>query len=448
MATTQRRLLILDDPSVAPEALARSLATLGHGIVQIVPLPDEPPPDDPHLAPEARVRELERRLAEEQAARKAAEEFRLLVDRIKDYAVFLLDPEGHVASWNEGARSIKGYAPSEILGRHFSVFYPSEEVAARRPQAGLELALREGRAEFEGWRLRKDGSRFWANVVITPIHDDDGVLHGFGKVTRDLSERKQAEEQRERLVHDLEDALQARDEFLQIASHELKTPLTPLQLQLEMLARALARAGCENDRLTTQLQTATRQTQRLGRLVQGLLDVSRITSGRVSLELETLDLAELVRDLVARFGVEAERQGSEITTHVPDALVGRWDRMRIEQILSNLISNAIKYGGGKPIGIDLTQLDDDVRLAVTDNGIGVDPEELSRIFGRFERAVSARHLGGLGLGLFIARQFAEAHGGALGAHSQPGMGSTFTLTLPLEARPPALNEVERPGWRV
>jgi len=379
--------------------------------------------------------EAERLLVGERARRQSAEEFKLLVATVKDYAIFMLDATGRVASWNAGAMRIKGYSSEEILGKHFSVFYPPEDITSGRPAKALEQTLKEGRVALEGWRLRKDGSHFWANVVITAIRDEAGKLHGFGKVTRDLTERRRAEGEKEHLVAELKEAVRSRDEFLQVASHELKTPLTPLQLQLHNLSRLLQQAGVQNEELFAKLEAATRQTRRFGRLIDGLLDVSRIIAGRLKIEPEPVDLSELLRDVVERFRAEARRVGPEITVDIDEAVSGRWDRLCVEQILSNLIANAIKYGAGKPIEICSRLRDGIVRVAVTDRGIGIEKEALERIFGRFQRAVSARNFGGLGLGLFIARQFAEAHGGSIVVHSEPGAGSTFTLVLPREAVP-------------
>jgi len=241
-----------------------------------------------------------------------------------------------------------------------------------------------------------------------------------------------------RLFREAQHAIQARDEFLQIAAHELKTPLTPLQIQLDTLTRAFEKSGIQNERLAAKLDTALRQTARLGRLVESLLDVSRITAGRIDLELDRCDLSALVRDVANRFQAEARKAGSEINVFADDAIVGQWDPLRIEQIVANLLSNAIKYGSGKSIELHVQASDDTARLEITDRGIGIEKEVLARLFGRFERGVSLRHYGGLGLGLFIARQFAEAHGGSIVARSQPGAGSTFTVVLPRLPR-------ERPG---
>ena len=372
-------------------------------------------------------------LAEERARRHAAEEFKLLVEGVADYAICMLDARGRVVTWNEGARRLTGYAAEEVLGRHISITYPIGDAAAGRgPDALLEQALREGRAEVEGLRLRKDGSRFWANVVITAIRDETGSLHGFGKITRDLTERRRWEEQREKLIEELKAAVRARDEFLQMASHELNTPLTPLQLQLDAVAQALGKAGLQNERLTHKLDSATRQTLRLRRLVESLLDVSRITADRIALDVERFDLAEAVRDVSERLHLEAEPAGSQIAVRADQPIVGSWDRLRFEQILSNLLSNAIKYGAGKPIEISTHVSDGTVRISVSDAGIGIEPDAMERIFGRFERAVSLRHYGGLGLGLFIARHLAEAHGGTIVAQRRAAAGSIFTVVLPLE----------------
>jgi PAS domain S-box-containing protein len=214
--------------------------------------------------------------------------FRLLVESVRDYAIFMLDPEGRIVSWNLGAERIKGYRADEIVGEHFSRFYPPEDVAAGKPARGLEVAEREGRVEDEGWRVRKDGSRFWANVVITALRDAGGRLVGFAKVTRDLTERKRAEEDRLRLAREqaaraeAEAAVRARDEFLSIAAHELKTPLTPLQLQVQLLVHSLRKGELTTlppERLGAMLESAERQSKRFASLIEKLLDLSRIAAG-------------------------------------------------------------------------------------------------------------------------------------------------------------------------
>lgn len=234
-----------------------------------------------------------------------------------------------------------------------------------------------------------------------------------------------------RLYRQAQDAVELRDEFLSIASHELKTPLTPLRLQVENVRRTLGKAGLLEDRIAARLEQINRQTQRLTTLVDSLLDVSRISAGRLSLELESAEFGEIVTDVVQRFADEARAARSPIALHIEHRAVGRWDRLRIEQVLANLISNAIKYGNGHPITIRVGSADDEVRIDVEDQGIGINQADLKRIFGRFERAASLRNFGGLGLGLYIVRQIVEAHGGTITVMSTPAEGSTFTVILPL-----------------
>ncbi|MCW5850400.1 MAG: DUF4118 domain-containing protein [Anaerolineae bacterium] len=230
-------------------------------------------------------------------------------------------------------------------------------------------------------------------------------------------------------------AIQVRDEFLSIASHELKSPLTALLLQLQLLLRHARRGsltGLPADQLVRLLETGQGQVQRLSKLVDNLLDVSRISAGRLQLELETLDLALVARDVVARFAEEAQAAGSELTLHADQPVVGRWDRLRMDQVVTNLVTNAIKYGEGQPIEVRVEPTPTTARLAVRDHGLGIPPEHLTTIFERFERAGRERSHSGLGLGLYITRQIIQAHGGVIQVSSTLGAGSTFTVELPRE----------------
>jgi PAS domain S-box-containing protein len=365
--------------------------------------------------------------------------FRLLVESVRDYAIFMLDVDGRVATWNLGAERIKGYRAEEIVGEHFSRFYPPEDVAAGKPAMELREAAARGRFEDEGWRIRKDGGRFWANVVITALRDAGGRLVGFAKVTRDLTERKRAEEDRVRLAREqaaraeAEAAVRARDEFLSIASHELKTPLTPLQLQVQLLVHSLRKGELTTlppERLGAMLESTERQSKRFALLIEQLLDLSRIAAGRLELELGEVDLAETVRGVVARFDAELARSGSSLALALDGPVVGRWDRLRLEQVVANLLSNAIKYGAGRPIELRVEGDDETARLVVRDQGIGIAPADQARISERFERAASSRHYAGLGMGLYITRQILAAHGGSVRVASAPGAGSTFTVKVP------------------
>ncbi len=358
---------------------------------------------------------------------------RAIVGSIRDYAIFALDETGRVASWSPGAEAIKGWRAEEIVGRHFSVFYPPEDVASGKPDAELRAAAEFGRFEDEGWRLRRDGSRFWANVIITALRYPDGRLRGFAKVTRDFTERKAAEETAHRLVAETaareaaQAAVAARDEFLAVAGHELRTPLTALLFHAESLARAAATLPPAT---AARAAKVSRSARRIARLVDELLDVTRISVGRLSLEPEPVDLAEVAREVVVRNAEPAALAGSPLRLHAPRPVRGLWDPGRVEQILEALVANALKYGRGQPIDVAVEAGGDAARLVVRDRGIGIAPEDQARIFERFERATSVRHYGGLGLGLWIVRQVVEAHGGRIRVESSPGAGATFVVELP------------------
>jgi PAS domain S-box-containing protein len=367
-----------------------------------------------------------RDLSEQHAAleqlRRSEERFRLIVEGIKDYAIFLLDPDGRVLTWNSGAQLIKGYTSSEIIGQHFSVFYPPEEAA--RCEHELAVARTEGRYEEESWRVRKDGTRFWANVVLTALRTPNGELLGFAKVTRDLTEHRKREEERLELAR-AQESIRLRDEFLAIASHELKTPLTGLQLQID---RLLADA---DERSRSKVQVAAQSTKRLADLIESLIEVSRIATGRFDLNRAPGDLVEIVDENVRSFEAAATRAGCALTLTSDGPLPGAWDRVRISQILVNLVSNAIKYAPGRAIEVTTARRDDSVEIAVRDHGPGISPANLRRIFDRFERAASIRHYGGLGLGLYVVREIALAHGGDVEATNPTGGGARIAVRLPL-----------------
>ncbi|AKF84073.1 histidine kinase [Myxococcus fulvus 124B02] len=246
---------------------------------------------------------------------------------------------------------------------------------------------------------------------------------------RALAEQASAEHRR--LAHEAQAAVRVRDEFLSVAAHELRTPITSLKLQLQLLFRQLRQPGpLDAERLERGVETCERQTTRLTKLVDSLLDVARLSSGRMELQLEDVELGELVREVARRFEMEAQAAGVRLEVDAPEPMTGRWDRLRLEQVLTNLMSNALKYGHGAPVDVRVLGDVELARVEVRDRGIGIAPEDAARVFDRFERAVSSRHYGGLGLGLFITRQLVEAHGGRIFLESRPGEGSTFIVHLP------------------
>lgn len=362
--------------------------------------------------------------------------FRLLVDAVQDYAIFLLDPNGHVLTWNSGAERIKGYTADEIIGQHFSVFYVPEEREAGRPMRLLGLAAEHGRYEDEGWRVRRDGSRFWADVILTALRDDDGTPYAYAKITRDLTERRAAEEQQRALLIEqraraaAEEALLARDRFLSIAAHELKTPVASLQLSAESLVRARDAERLDDERLDTGLRRMTKAADRLGDLVRELLDVSRLSTERAPLVLKPTDLAALVRDVLARF--EEQGEVHRIRFSGPDVLWIPGDVARLDQVVTNLVDNAMKYSPDEaPIEVELLAEDGAAALEVRDRGIGLDETTVGRIFEPFGRAENAEHIQGMGLGLYISQQIVARHGGTITAAARTGDGgAVFRVTLP------------------
>jgi signal transduction histidine kinase len=254
------------------------------------------------------------------------------------------------------------------------------------------------------------------------------------QLLQDLADRAAVTVENARLAERLQQAVRLRDEFLSIAGHELRTPLAALQLQVEGLLHQVEKGamGAAPKRLVERLSKAQMHVVRLEVLIVGLLDVSRIAAGRLMLQREEMELTGLLSDILDRFSEHLRRAGCEVSMQAGEQVVGRWDRMRLDQVFTNLVGNALKYGAGKPIQIRIDRDEGRARVAVQDHGIGVSPEDRSRIFGRFERAVSERNYGGLGLGLWISRQIVEALGGRIDLESQLGAGSTFTVELPLQ----------------
>lgn len=367
------------------------------------------------------------------------EGFRILVQSVVDYGIFMLDPEGYILSWNEGAHRIKGYTADEIIGQHFSIFYPQEDKDWDKPGWELRVASAEGRLEDEAWRIRKDGTRFWANVIITALYNEDRQLVGFGKVTRDLTERVTAEQRALRdakKVAEAESASRAKSEFLTTMSHELRTPLNAIGGYAELLG--LGVAGPVTPAMTEYIDRIQHSQQHLLRIINDLLNLGQIEAGRLTYTKEPVVLYDAIASVSQMIEPQAERRGHVIErVECSREPVARADSAKVEQILLNLLSNAVKYipDGGK-IRISCERHGDEVSVSVRDNGPGIPDNMREAIFEPFVqvgRSLSSIKEGS-GLGLAISRELALAMGGTLTYESCPGGGSHFRLTLPAETR--------------
>jgi PAS domain S-box-containing protein len=358
----------------------------------------------------------------------------LFVACVEDYGIFMLEPDGTIATWNRGAQRIKGYSEDEALGRHFSMFYEQADRDRGHPEEELIIAAREGRYEEEGWRVRKDGSRFWASVTITAIRDQDDTLIGFGKVTRDLSERKRSEESLRQATARAEASSQAKSEFLAAMSHELRTPLNAIMGYTDLLDSGIAgpMLAIQKDHLG-RIRAASKH---LLLQIDQILALARIEAGREAVRPTALDAAELAREVVDQVAPMAEGKGLEISLDVPDRpleLVTDTDKAR--EILLNLMSNACKYTDQGEIGLRVASNGaSDILFHVWDTGLGIAPEDGERIFERFTQLdqSSTRTRDGTGLGLSISLHLARLLEGELLLDSALGSGSTFTLRLPAD----------------
>ena len=423
--------------------------------VSITPLRD----DSGRLVGFGKVsRDVSERRRAEQQLRESEERFRLIIESTIDYAIFMLDPDGRVASWNAGAQRLKQYTADEIIGRHFSTFYPQEAVDRGWPDHELREATRLGRFEDEGWRVRKDGSRFWANVIISALRGTDGVLRGFAKVTRDMTLRKAHEERIANLTTELRRRVAELDatnrelaqrnaeneSFVYSVSHDLRSPLVNLQgfsqeltMTSEALQKMLARPDVPEDvrreaqqLLADELQESIgfigNAVRHLGNIIDGLLRLSRV--GRIEYESNAVDVEAVIAGIVGAMHTTIVASGGRVETGPLPTVRG--DRNAIGQVFANLIGNALKsFDTDRPGLIEISAAAGNPPVfAVRDNGVGIPTDYRAKIFQVFQHVHTTRTRGE-GMGLAIVRRIIERHGGRIWFESTVGQGTTFFFTL-------------------
>lgn len=368
--------------------------------------------------------------------------YKLLVENVQDYAIFFMDADGYIQTWNKGAEKNKGYTRSEIVGQHFSIFYMPEDIAEKKPERELTIAKKLGRVEDEDWRVRKDGTMFWANVVITSLYDESGKLQGFAKVTRNLTERKEHEDNlraANALLREQQKELQrlndSKDEFISLASHQLRTPATAVKQLLGLLLEGFE--GELPDNIKRIIEKSYESNERQIAIVNSLLRVAQVDAGKVVLHKTVHDINSVINGLLLQHsGVIAERD-QIVTWDLPKKpLPGYIDEQYFRMALENILDNASKYTDqGGTIHVRTESRDDLVHVEISDTGVGIPEANMGRLFEKFHRIPNdlSHKISGSGLGLYWVEKIIDLHNGTIGVDSKLGEGTTFHIYVPAGA---------------
>lgn len=390
---------------------------------------------------ERKVLERTSQLTKEIQERKKSEEhYRLIVEAVKDYAIYMLDPNGIILSWNTGAEKIKGYTASEVLGRHFSLFYSKEDIEAGKPALELKIAAAEGQYKDESLRLKKDGSKFWGSVVISAIRDEKGELKGYAKVVRDISDRIKAatalkesyemlETRVEERTQELVDSNKELEHFAYIASHDLQTPLRHITSYVQLVIAKIKETTKIDAEMEKWIRYITNGTQQMKSLIDDLLTYSRV--GRVDTTVQEVDITKVIEEVSEGLQEPIRATNAKIIYENIPVIYGT--RTQLYQLFQNLIENAIKFQKHDLAPIVTIRCEDQGsfwKFYISDNGIGFDPKFSTRIFSMFQRLHTSSEYSGTGIGLAVCKKIVESHGGEIGVDSTEGKGSTFFFTLP------------------
>lgn len=373
-----------------------------------------------------------------QQLQESEERYHKMIDEVQEYAIILLDINGTILNWNKGAEQIKGYSASEIIGKNFEVFYTHEDLVEKLPGRLLSKALLEGKAVQEGWRLRKDKTKFWGSITITALHDSHNRVIGFSKVTKDLTAKKIADDQLFAINRELVRQNKELEQFAYIASHDLQEPLRKIRIFTDLVLRNMASPQLASTYLAKINQSATRMTE----LIQSILSYSRLFS--VEEELQQVSVKNIIDDVMQDYELLLNEKNAQVRYDSMPTLTA--SPPQINQLFANLIANALKYSERAPVisiqsktvsYSDIPNCPVNVlnghytQISIEDNGIGFDEKYLDKIFGIFQRLHSKQLYQGTGIGLALCKRIMDNHRGFITVKSSPGMGSTFFVYFPL-----------------